>query len=100
MILTGQEGWVRKRRYKMSKTINRENDGREKSPWEKVEAVLKQHFHQPDTEPVRAAYSAIAAHRLAGQPVWAMLVAPPGSLKTEGLNAIKGLPGVHTVDQV
>jgi hypothetical protein len=45
-------------------------------------------------------YSAVAAHKLTGAPVWTMLVAPPGSMKTELLMALEGLPSVHFVDQV
>jgi len=70
------------------------------SAWEKVEAVLKKHYHNPDIEAARAVYSAVAAHWLKGQPVWSMLVAPPGSMKTELVGAIDGLPGVHLIDQV
>jgi hypothetical protein len=68
--------------------------------WQAVEAVLKQHHHNVDTEAARAVYSAVAAHRLAGAPVWPMLVAPPGSLKTELVNALVGLPKVHMIDSV
>ena len=50
----------------MSKGITQiQNNGGQKSPWEKVEAALRRHFHEPDTEAARAMYSAIAAHQLA-----------------------------------
>lgn len=71
-----------------------------KDSWAGVEAALLAHHHKPDREAARALYSAIAAHRLKGQPVWPMLVAPPGSLKTELLEALDGLPGVHIIDKV
>ena len=45
-------------------------------------------------------YAAYAAHRLDGATVWPMLVAPPGSLKTELLNGLKDLSNVHFVDQL
>jgi hypothetical protein len=70
------------------------------SPWQRIENILRKHHHQPDTEAARILYSAVAAHRLEGVPVWPMLVAPPGSLKTELLNALEGLPGVHVIDNV
>lgn len=69
-------------------------------PFDGVAEVLRQHCHQPDIEGARALYAAVAAHRLAGPPVWAMIVAPPGSFKTELLNPLEGLPGVHFVDKV
>jgi len=61
---------------------------------------LKAHFHNPDIEAIRVVYSSVAAHRLPGQPVWPMAVAPPGSMKTEILMTLVGLPNVHSVDEV
>ena len=69
-------------------------------PWDSLQAVLQAHYHQPDLEAVRVLYSAVAAHRLPGQPVWLILVAPPGSMKTELLEALSGLPTVHLVDRL
>jgi hypothetical protein len=70
------------------------------SNWEKVESVLVRHYHKPDLQAARALYAGIAAHRLSGQPVWPMLVGPPGSMKTELLNGLKQLKGVHFIDQI
>lgn len=69
-------------------------------PFDGVAEVLRQHCHQPDIEGARALYAAVAAHRLSGPPVWAMIVAPPGSFKTELLNPLEDLAGVHFVDKV
>jgi hypothetical protein len=68
--------------------------------WAGVEAALEKHHHQPDLSAARVLYAAYAAHRLDGATVWPMLVAPPGSLKTELLNGLKDLPNVHFVDQL
>ena len=68
--------------------------------WEQVEAALLAHHHQPDLDAARLLYAAVAAHRLKGQPVWSMLVAPPGSMKTELVTALEGLPGVHLIDKI
>ena len=68
--------------------------------WDRVVTVLRTHYHEPDVQGARVVYAAVAAHRLAGQPVWAMVVAPPGSLKTETLGALQGLPNVHFIDTV
>jgi hypothetical protein len=68
--------------------------------WDNVAALLQKHYHEPDVEAARAVYSTVAAHRLNGPPVWPMVVAPPGSLKTELLNALVGLSGVHLIDSV
>ena len=44
-------------------------------------------YQQPvtraDVEAIRAVYSAIAAHDLPGQAAWSLVIAPPGSAKTE-----------------
>jgi hypothetical protein len=64
-----------------------------------VKQVLTDHAYKPDLQAARALYAGIAAHRLSGTPVWPMLVAPPGSLKTELLGALSDFPGVHFVDQ-
>lgn len=51
--------------------------------WQRIEEVLDSNYFKPDLQAVRAFYAAIAAHTLTGQPVWPMLVGPPGSMKTE-----------------
>ncbi len=63
--------------------------------WDEVEAALLAHYCEPDLEAVRAVLAAVAAHMLPGPPVWAMLVGPPGTLKTELFNAI---PRVRLMD--
>ena len=68
--------------------------------WDKVRKVLERRFHDADVQAARAVYAAVAAHRLKGQPVWPMAVAPPGSLKTEILDALRGLPNIHFIDAV
>jgi hypothetical protein len=68
--------------------------------WEKVEEVLLRHHHKPDIEAARCLYSAFAAHGLGGSPVWAMLVAPPGCMKTELLSSLEKLPRVFVVDKL
>jgi hypothetical protein len=68
--------------------------------WEAVEGVLRRHLYQPDLQAARGLYAALAAHGLHGQPVWPMLVAPPGSMKTDLLAALDGVPLVHLIDCV
>ncbi len=72
----------------------------EPTPWESLQAVLLTHYHEPDLEAARTIFAAVVAHRLTGQPVWLMLVAPPGSMKTELLESLGGLPRVHVIDRV
>ena len=68
--------------------------------WAAVEDVLRKHHHQPDLDAARALCGAVAAHNLPGAPVWPMLVAPPGSMKTHLLDSFDGLKGVHLIDRV
>jgi len=74
--------------------------GPRKSPWDAVVGVLKMHYHEPDVDAARALYAAVAAHDLNGQPVWPMAVAPPGSMKSELITALEGMPRVFLVDAV
>lgn len=69
-------------------------------PWRKVETALCTHFHEPDLEAARAGYSAAAAQRLSGSPVWLMDLGTSGNGKTERLKALLGLDGVHLIDSV
>lgn len=68
--------------------------------WLAVERALGRHLYQPDLQAARGLYAGLAAHNLSGQPVWTMLVAPPGSMKTDLLTALDGLPLVHLIDCV
>jgi hypothetical protein len=68
--------------------------------WAYVECALYDHFYQPDIDAARAFYASIAAHDLPGQPVWLMLVAAPGSGKTELLNPLHGQPNTHLIDSL
>jgi hypothetical protein len=68
--------------------------------WGNLEVALYEHFYQPDVEAARAFYAALAAHGLRGQPVWPMIVAPPGCGKTELINPLHGLPNVHLIDSI
>jgi hypothetical protein len=70
------------------------------SLWTKVESVLLKHYYGPDLEAARIVYACVAAHKLPGAPVWPMIVAPPGSMKTELLSALDGLPNVHMIDKM
>lgn len=70
------------------------------SNWNEVERVYTTNFDKPDMQAVRAVYAAFAAHPLAGQPVWPLLVGPPGSLKTVLLTSLDGLPETYIIDQL
>ena len=71
------------------------------SAWEAVEYTLCKHYHNPDLQAARAVYAAAAIHHYGVRPpVWLMLIAPPGSMKTQLLDALTTMPGVHPVDML
>ena len=51
----------------------------------------------PDTGPLEITLGVIAANLLPGDPVWLLIVGPPGSGKTEILNSIVKVKDVHQV---
>ena len=69
--------------------------------WTNVDRLLRQDYVNPDIDAVRIICACVAAHRLVEHPpVWAMCVAPSGSLKTAILQSLDGLPTVHFIDEV
>lgn len=57
--------------------------------------VFRRWLHLPDAGAVLAVLGAIAANRLEGDPVWLLLVGPPGGGKSELLAAAGRLHDVH-----
>ena len=58
-------------------------------------AVFRGWLHLPDTGALDVVLGTIAANRLDGDPVWLLLVGPPGGGKSEILNAVYGLDDTH-----
>ena len=52
-------------------------------------------LHLPDAGALYVALATVAANRAEGDPLWMMLVAPPGGGKTEILQPLSRLPDVH-----
>ena len=65
-----------------------------------VEAVHARWFGDTDPIPLRAVLGTYAAHGLAGDPVWLLLVGGSGIGKTEVLISLDDCPGVVTVSTV
>jgi hypothetical protein len=69
--------------------------------WNRVEEFIRSNYENPDIGAVKVLFACVAAHRIADYaPVWTLAEAPSGSMKTEILRALDGLPSVYFVDEV
>ena len=68
--------------------------------WDLMVETLQELLYEPDLQAARALYASVAAHDLSGQPVWPMLVAPPGSAKTTILEPLDQFGYVHLIDKL
>ncbi len=63
-----------------------------------IDEVLKtfrRWLHLPDPAPLLVVLGAVAANMREGDPIWLVLVGPPGGGKSEILQSVAGLPDVH-----
>jgi DNA-binding MarR family transcriptional regulator len=58
-------------------------------------ATFRRWQHLPDTGALDVILGTVAANRLPGDPVWTLLVGPPGGGKSEILNAVSQLEDAH-----
>lgn len=58
-------------------------------------STFREWLHMPDTGGLYVTLAAVAANRAPGDPVWLLLISPPGGGKTETLMPLARLPDVH-----
>jgi len=66
------------------------------TPLEQTVATFRRWLHMDDADSLLATLGAVAANNLEGDPVWLLLVGPPGGGKSEILNSLSGLPFTRT----
>lgn len=58
-------------------------------------ATFREWLHMPDPGALHVTLAAVAANRAPGDPVWLLLISPPGGGKTETLTPLARLPDCH-----
>jgi hypothetical protein len=77
--------------------VLQETNGSVSEPLEATMAVFRKWLHLPDPAALLAVLGTVAANRLDGDPVWTVLVGPPGGGKSEIIQSLAGLDDVHPV---
>jgi hypothetical protein len=62
---------------------------------ETVVETYRRWLYMPSATPLLAVLGSVAANMLPGDPLWLLLVGPPGGGKSEILGGVTGLPAVH-----
>lgn len=76
--------------------VDFDGDEPQVGPLDTVE-TFRNWLHLPDPAALLVVLGTVAANRLDGDPVWTVLVGPPGGGKSEILQATAALEGVHPV---
>lgn len=67
---------------------------------QELEAVYQKHLLIIDRALLVVTAGVYLAHQLKGEPVWLLIVAPPGGTKTEVLRSFYGAPGVYALSKL
>lgn len=66
-----------------------------RTTFEDVEKVFKKWLYLDNTDAIKTACAVILSTRMKGDPLWMMLVAPPGGSKTEIISSFNMCPNVY-----
>lgn len=67
---------------------------------EELTAVIKRHLLVTDRALIPVFAGTLLAHQLDGEPVWLLIVAPPGGTKTELLRTLYGYSGIFPLSEL
>ena len=62
-----------------------------------VDRVFQRTLHMPDLGALHVVLATVAANRMAGEPVWLLVIGPPASAKTETVETLADLPETVTL---
>jgi len=65
-----------------------------------VEEVFSRWLLMPDMGGLHFALAILAGHRIGGDPLWGLLVAPPSGTKTEIIRALEAVPGIYPLSEL
>jgi hypothetical protein len=68
--------------------------------WAELDAEIRKHFLIADPDALRVPLATVAAHRLPGDTVWLLIVAPPSGLKTELVTLLGAVPGAFPISEL
>jgi hypothetical protein len=63
-------------------------------------ATFNRHLLIADGDYLPVFTGAVLAHRYASEPVWLLVVAPPGGTKTEPIRSLYGYPGIYPLSEL
>ena len=65
-----------------------------------VEEAFGRWLLMPDMGGLHFALAVVAGHRIGGDPLWGLLVAPPSGTKTEIIRSLEAVPGVYPLSEL
>jgi len=65
-----------------------------------VEEVFSRWLLMPDMGGLHFALAILAGHRIGGDPLWGLLVAPPSGTKTEIIRALEAVKGIYPLSEL
>lgn len=78
----------------IARVLERAAEFQREYPLQGCVQVFRRYLHLPDPSALYVALATVAVNRVDGDPLWTLLVGPPGGGKTEVLSSVAGQPDV------